>query len=253
MESNPYEALSDKAKRSIQQSVDYHASAFIEHVVQSRGMEEADVRATEARCFDPPEALEAGLIDAVQSPADAISSFLGSLNGGSSTMQTTQNNGGSTTAATAPGMSAADIAKLVAETVSASLTTALPTALAAHDKAKTERRAAIMGCDEAKSRQKFAAHLADNTSMTVDEAKALLANAAEEKPQQTGRGTGRSPFHEAMDRTQNPHVGADSEGNGGGDPDNGGGGESDMAVASRILDTYASHTGNKVVPIKKTA
>lgn len=146
-------------------------------------------------------------------------------------------------------------AEQIQQTIAASIASALPTALAAHDKAKTERRAAIMGCDEAKKRQKFAAHLADNTSMTVDEAKALLAVSAEEQPERRGNnGTGRSPFHQAMDTSGNPHVGADGPDNGGGDGDGGGDGqESDVDAADRILGLYGAHTGNKVIPIKKRA
>lgn len=243
MEGNPYEPLSDAAKKNIQASVDFHASAFIESVARNRNMAESDIRATDAACFDPPAALENGLIDAVQPPIEAISSFLGSLNGGSGTMQTNQNSG------TAP-LSAADIAKLVSDGIAAGISTALPTALAAHDKAKTERRAAIMGCEDAKKRQKLAASLADNTSMSVDEAKVILAAAAEEAPA-AGNRSGRSPFHQAMDTTENPGVGGD--GDGGGDGGEGGSNEAPMDAAGRILDLYASHTGNKVVPIKKRA
>lgn len=147
---------------------------------------------------------------------------------------------------TAPApITAADIAKLVTEAV----TSAVPTAIAAHDKAKTERRAAIMGCDEAKKRQKLAASLADNTTMTPDEAKAILSAAAEEQPERKG-GSG---FHDRMNRTQNPDVGADSPDNGGEGGDGGGGGESDIDAAARLQQTYVAATGNKVVPIKGKA
>lgn len=244
---NPYEPLSATAKKTIQSSVDYHASLFFEAVARNRGIDESDIRSFQARCFDPPGALENGLIDSIQTPSEAVSSFLNSLNGGVS-MQTNQ--GGSNTTATAPGMSAADISKLVAETVEASISSALPTALAAHDKAKTERRAAIMGCDEAKTRQKLAAHLADNTSLSVDEAKGMLAMAAEEKPEKVSGGN--NLFREAMNKSKNPNVGADNAGNGGEDGDGGGDGqESDTDSAARLQGIYTQAIGGKVVPIKK--
>jgi signal peptide peptidase SppA len=237
---NPYEPLSKTAETTIQRSVDYHASAFFEAVSRNRGIDESEIRALQARCFDPPGALENGLIDVIQTPAEAVSSFLNSLNGGVPAMTTQPNAGG-----TAP---ATMTKEEIAAAITAGITSALPTALAAHDKAKTERRAAILGCDEAKKRQKFAVHLADNTSMSVDEAKALLANAAEEQP---AKGNGNR-FHEAMSGTPNPNVGADSETNGGGEGGEGGG-ESDTDAAARLLGTYVAATGNKVVPIKKAS
>jgi signal peptide peptidase SppA len=236
---NPYEPLSKTAEATIQRSVDYHASAFFEAVERNRGIDESEIRAFQARCFDPPGALENGLIDAVETPSEAVSSFLNSLSGGVPAM-TTQNNAGGT--APAPGLSAADVAKIVAE----SLATALPTALASHDKSKTERRAAIMGCDEAKERQKFAAHLADNTTMSADEAKALLAVSAKEQPVKQGSGI---KFRDAMNRTSNPDVGADADDNGGDGGD--GGGVSAVDEAAGIQSAYTRMTGGKVVPIKK--
>ena len=241
---NPYEPLSKTAKKTIQSSVDYHASAFFEAVSRNRGIDESDIRSFQARCFDPPGALENGLIDAVETPSEAVSSFLNSLSGGVP-MQTNQ--GGNGTGAAAP-LTAADIAKIVADSVTTAVAAAVPGAIAAHDKAKTERRAAIMGCDEAKEKQKLAASLADNSTMSPDEAKAILSAAAKEVPEKRGNGTG---FHNAMNSTQNPNVGADGEGNGGGGGDNGGGGESDEDVAARLQQAYVGATGNKVVPIKK--
>lgn len=239
---NPYEPLSATAKATIQRSVDYHASAFFEAVSRNRGIDESDIRSFQARCFDPPGALENGLIDAIQTPSEAVSSFLNSLNGG---VPMTTNTGTGTGAAAPAPMTAEQITAAVA----AGIASALPTAIAAHDKAKTERRAAIMGCEEAKKRQKLAASLADNTTMTADEAKAILSAAAEEQPERKA-GSG---FHERMDRTGNPNVGADSADNGGSDGGDGGGGESDTDVAARLQNTYVAATGNKVVPIKGKA
>lgn len=248
MEGNPYEPLSDAAKKTIQASVDFHASAFIESVARNRNMAESDIRATEARCYDPPDALENGLIDAVQPPIEAVSSFLSSLNGGSS-MQGNGNNGGTASAALTEAQIQEIVNKSVTGAVTAAITSALPTALSAHEKAKTERRTAIMGCEEAKKRQKLAAHICDNTTMTVDEAKVLLSASAEEQSEQRRTGNGNG-FFSAMDRTGNPNVGADPDGGGdGGD----GNQESATDAAGRILDLYATHTGEKVVPIKKTA
>lgn len=155
-------------------------------------------------------------------------------------MQTNQGNG---TGAAAP---ATMTKEEIAAAIMAGISSALPAALATHDKAKTERRAAIMGCDEAKKRQKFAAHLADNTTMTADEAKALLANSAEEVEAKPGKGDNH--FRNAMNNTRNPEVGADRPDNGG---DGGGGEESDIDAAARLQGIYVAAIGGKVMPIKK--
>lgn len=236
---NPYEPLSARAKRNIQRSVDYHAKLFIDAVARNRDADEDEIRGTEALCYDPPEALENGLVDEVLSPSEAINSFLESLDGGSSMAKETTE---ATTPVSAPAMTAEQLAAAIASGIAS----ALPTALAAHDKTKTERRAAILGCDEAKTRQKFAAHLADNTSYSVDDAKGLLAMAAEEKPEQPEKkGKGESPFAKAMDETRNPQVGADSE------DETAAGEKSDIDLAAGILGSYSAMTGNKVIPIKK--
>lgn len=244
MEGNPYEPLSDAAKKTIQASVDFHASAFIESVARNRNMAESDIRNMQAACFDPPDALENGLLDAVQPPIEAVSSFLSSLNGGSGMPGTQGNN---TEAAPTITMES------ITQAITAGIAAALPTALASHEKAKQERKNAIVGSDEGKKRPKLAAHIADNTGMTVDEAKGLLAASAEEKPETRGRGGNGGGFFDAMDRTGNPNVGGDDDpgdgGNGGGD----GNRESPTEAAGRILDLYANHTGEKVIPIKKRA
>lgn len=243
MEGNPYEPLSDAAKKTIQASVDFHASAFIESVARNRNMAESDIRNMQAACFDPPDALENGLLDAVQPPIEAVSNFLSSLNGGSGMPGTTQGNNDAAPTITMEQITSA---------ISAGIASALPTALATHEKAKQERTNAILGSDEGKKRPKLAAHIAANTGMTVDEAKGLLAASAEEKPEPQRRGSGGG-FFDAMDRTGNPNVGGDDDpgdGNGGGGDGNR---ESPTEAAGRILDLYASHTGEKVVPIKKRA
>ncbi len=56
-----------------------------------------------------------------------------------------------------------------------------------------------------------------------------------------------------MDRTRNPNVGADNSGNGGGDGDGGDDKPSPTEEADAILSAFGMATGNKVVPIKKTA
>lgn len=254
---NPYEPLSARAKKSIQTSVDYHATAFIDSVARNRNMDEADVRGTEARCYDPPEALELGLIDGIQSPADAVANF--SISERTSTMPMTKEDKDEIAAMIAEGMKtgATTTATAMTQAISAGIASALPTALAAHETAKRDRRNAVMGLPEAEKRQKLAASLADTTDMTAEAIKPILAAAAEEKP--SAAGNGRSPFHRAMDNTHNPVVGADNNLNGGsgepgeGNGDGGGGQETDAQAAERLLGLYQGATGAKVIPLQKAS
>lgn len=100
------------------------------------------------------------------------------------------------------------------------------------DAAKAERArvSGIQTCDEAKGREALASHLAFNTDMTVDAAKAILA-AAPKSEAATPAGTG---FKEAMDGGQHPNVGADT-GAGGAD-----GGEKPNRVAALLKNAQAA-------------
>ena len=68
--------------------------------------------------------------------------------------------------------------------------------------AERARIEAIINADEAKGRGKLASHLALKTSMTVDEAKALLAASAQENDPKL------SPLAGAMALVKNPAVGS---------------------------------------------
>ena len=73
------------------------------------------------------------------------------------------------------------------------------------------RRKEIMESDEAKERQTLAAHLADSTDMSPDEAKAVLAKAATEKAPAAST-EAPTPFAEQMDAEEQPAVGAAASG-----------------------------------------
>ncbi len=75
-------------------------------------------------------------------------------------------------------------------------------------KAERARVSGIQSCEEAKGRESLANHLAFNTSMSIDEAKAMLAAA----PKADAAAT--NGFKAAMDAGNHPNVGADG-GNGG--------------------------------------
>lgn len=246
VDGNPYESLSARAKATIQRDVDYHYGLFVEAVARHRDISEDEVRATEARIFLPPEAVELGLIDAVETPADAVANFFNQItsdaDGGDETMTTKPENAAApavpaAVAAAAPApvlaMSEADLQAAIARGVTAALT------------AEKTRSAAIKTSEESKGRETLAAHLADNTQMSVEDARAVLAAA----PKATATETTKQPsgFADAMNRSANPGIGAD------GAADAGTGADAPGVAAEAILRDYAGTTGRKVVPIRGAA
>jgi len=210
VDGNSYEPLSPRAKESIQRDVSYHYGLFVEAVARHRGLSEDEVRATEARCYLPPEALELGLIDGIKTPIDAVSEAF-------ETEQTMPD----------PAMTAADVSRLVAEGVAAGLA------------AERSRATAIRSCAEAKGRESLAAHLVEATTLSVDEARAVLAAAGEPEGKTANPRQGASGFAAAMDNSPNPNVGAD--------PDAGGGdGDDPSATANRLLSNYVAASGRKI-------
>lgn len=234
VQGNPYEPLSSKAKASIQTDVDYHYGLFLQAVARNRGLSEDEIRATKAGCFNPPEALDLGLIDAIETPAQAVANFFNEITTdaeGDDNMDTKNTSGSTAAPAAAPAaMTQADVASAVAAALSADRT----------------RQAGIRTSDEAKGREKLADHLALNTDLTVDQSKAILTAAPVEKPaaeQQRASG-----FAAAMDGTQNPNIAPDSSQPGPGQGED----ETPQAKADRLLATWGKASG-KVIDLKRSA
>lgn len=234
VDGNPYERLSARAKATIQRDVDYHYGLFIEAVARHRGMSEDDVRATEAGCFLPPEALDNGLIDAIETPAEAVANFFNEITsdaeaeGDDEMTQASNTAGTETVAAAAAPITRSEVAQMVAEATATAQT------------AERTRQAGIRNCDEAKGREPLANHLANDTDLSVDVAKGILA-AAPKAPETTDTNGGQRPsgFAGAMDATGNPVI----------KPDSGtgavGGGEDDTpeSRANRLLSAYGAASG----------
>lgn len=173
---NMFEPLSDDARESIERDVGYHYDMFVDAVSRHRGVSAEDIRAAGARCYNPPDALSAGLIDGIGTSIDAVK---GLLDGGDE-------------------MNQDEVTRIASEAA---------TKAVADDRARVT---AIRGSAEAQGREKMADHLAFSTDMTVDAARALLAVA----PQQKAEEKAGNAFAAVMDMTPNPNVGADNGGNG---------------------------------------
>ena len=63
---NPHEALEGDNLAYLQESVDQSYTMFIDAVAQSRGIDEKDIRATEARVYGGKKAVEIGLADGIR-------------------------------------------------------------------------------------------------------------------------------------------------------------------------------------------
>ncbi|MFS7246609.1 S49 family peptidase [Rahnella inusitata] len=75
-ESNPYEPLSDTARKAIQSDIDEMGRLFVSTVSRNRGIAERTVRDTEAACFLGSDGVQLGLADQVSSPDAAFRDLL---------------------------------------------------------------------------------------------------------------------------------------------------------------------------------
>ena len=145
---NPYKDLTDDQKADLQKSIDVSYESFVKLVAVNRGIEKDTVIKTQAACYTASEAVELGLINGVLTVEQAFSK----LNMKESKMtvdKTTQNASTTETSASA----------------------------------ERQRIQGILTCEAAANQQALASHLAFNTSMSVDEAVAILAASGNDKEQ----------------------------------------------------------------------
>lgn len=218
VDGNPFEALPANVKADIQTSLSKSYDAFTKHVAEGRGMEVKKVRDTEARIYRADDALDIGFIDAIATPSEAVQAYLGELSG--STTETKKEDSMSATTQDQKQPDAAAQAAAEART------------------AERARVSGIMGCDEAKGRESLANHLAMNTDMSVDDAKATLSAAPAAAP--AAPEAKQNCFKAAMDAGAHPNVGADNAGGAGG------GGEQEPAHMA-IIRAQQQATGQKLL------
>jgi signal peptide peptidase SppA len=205
---NPFEPLPDDVKAEMRASVKKRYGEFIALVLKNRtSLTEAAIREMQSRCYRSDDALELKLIDAVQSPTEAVASFLAEMGDDEAPEEEDENM--STTPAPVEGatFTQAQVDQAKAEAATAEKT----------------RITGILGSDEAKANMTLANHLAANTTMSVDDAKATLkaagpAQAAAAPAATTATGTeatsgtaataatGQGAFVAAMDASGNPDV-----------------------------------------------
>lgn len=109
-------------------------------------------------------------------------------------------------------------------------------------KAERARVQGILSCEEAKGRTDLANHLAFNTDMSADAAKAILAAAPSAAPQAAAPAATTNMLHQAMANTAQPNVGADAAA--GGAPSADGKMTSEQQIAA-VLGDFERATGYK--------
>lgn len=227
VDGNPYEDLSEEDRTAFQVSVERSYGKFVGLVSRNRALGVDVVKGTEARVYDADEALSIGLIDAVMAPRAAYTAFL------------TEVSSASTQTKEAKKMSDEQKIDGAGGDNAASIEAARTEGMTAGAQAAQARIGSILNCEEAANRSKLANHLAFETSMSVEEAKKLLAVSAEDKkPEAEAGGTpGVGPLAAAMaaeaDRTAGS-GGASAEG-----------GAPTQSAADRIAANYEKATGRK--------
>ncbi|MBT11351.1 MAG: Clp protease ClpP [Oceanospirillaceae bacterium] len=207
VDGNPYENLPTQVLERFQSESDRLRQAFADMVAEQIGLSAADVMATEASIFTGQDAIENGFADELINGHDMLAAF-------SDYVQTTQTIGVSTmTDSTNKPVAQQQQATTQPQAGSAGPeqeNTVDTAAIAADARAAEQARVSgILQCEEAEGRAKLAQHLAFNTTMTVDDAKATLA-ASDSTPQAPNS----SLLDAAMGNTKQPEIGADGEDSG---------------------------------------
>lgn len=220
VDGTPYKDLPESVRAEIQVAVDASRGTFVSLVARNRAMEEQVIFATEAACYRATEALEMGLVDDVMTPSQAAIRLINELNGSPETededMPTAEELAAAQSviaaAAAKPAVAAAaPAAPVVAAAPAAAAPAAAAPDAAALQKAERERCMGITGCDEAKGKEALASHIAFNTSMSVEEAKGMLAAAPVGTVAAAPAAAANDHFKQAMDNGSQPNVGADGQ------------------------------------------
>jgi len=216
VEGSPYLPLSEAARERMQERVDSQYEKFVGLVARNRSLDPEVVRKTEAGMFDAEDAQALGLVDAVSTPMAALAAFRDELSGSQSF-------------ARSENMS---IENKPGAEVSATPATQDNTAAITAERA---RIGAIMAHPESAGRESLASHLALKTSMSVEDAAAMLAAAPKAEAKPATASTSAAAFDAAMESTGNPNVGAGQDAAASAEPD----------LAASILASYNLATGVK--------
>lgn len=246
VDGNSYEKLPKAVKDRIQTRINKIYGVFTSTVSANRGMDEDDVRATEALCYDADEALEIGLADRIGALDEELAAYAAEFEKtGDLFMAIPQGNltGQKPGTTDANGIDQATYEKGVADAKAEGHAEGLK----AGATAERTRVKAIIESDEGKERPKAALAAALNSSMSAEEAIGFLALTDKEAPAKAeakdGKNGGRNMFAEAMNGSEQPNVGTE-----GGDESAKNGGGEEKADSNFLLGAFATANG---MPAKK--
>ena len=200
VDGNPYEALPDSVKARMQERIDRIYGVFTSSVSRNRGVEEDDVRATEALTFDAQDSLAKGFADRVGALDEEMVIFTNEVAAATEDETMTQ--------FTQDQMDAA---------VASATATAKAEGVKEGAKATQTRITTILGSDAAKAKPKAALSLALKSSDSAEDVIAMLADMPDEKAEAPKEQApkAKTPFETAMEQSGNPTVGASDDGKGG--------------------------------------
>lgn len=189
VEGNSTQPLSDDAEARIQVRIDELYEIFVAAVSRSRGLSADVIRGDlKAYCYTATQAVSNGLADSIGSLEDATSAFADSLDDPSDSEGNDE------------------MAEQATSTVDQAVhEQAVADAATASAAAMQTRIGAILGSAEAEGREAQAKHIAFNTSMSAEDAIAMLAASAKAEAPKADE---PASFADAMGKG-NPDVGAE--------------------------------------------
>ncbi len=170
LDGQPERPISDEVLAEWTEQAGVVWDEFIDLVAEARDLDPQAVRDTQARVYRAQEALDLGLIDEVKTPTEAIAAFVAELANDDLSDEDDDMTTKTTPAAAAP--AATEVASVTNDMIAAAVASALA--------AEKQRTCAIISSDEGKARPNLAQVLATTTSLTADEARAVLGAAAVE-------------------------------------------------------------------------
>lgn len=225
VDGNAYEPLSEEVAADLKAEIDKMYDKFVGTVTRNRtSMSEQAVRDTQARCYQADDALAVGLIDAVQTPPDALEAYFNADDAGEDDEQPDDPEPDDIEVSTERednDMADKQTSQPAANPPAATGPTAEETAAAARI-AERDRIKAILALPEAEGRTDLANHLALTTDMTPEAAKGILNASPKAAPPAAQAPESKQEnqpnyFKQAMDNGKQPNVGSGPKGEGEGE------------------------------------
>lgn len=232
VDGNPYEALSAEVLASFQGKSDLLRNEFAQLVAGHMGMSVESILATEAATYRGKAAVDVGFADELVNGIDAVSIFSEHLStqGRTISIGASMSKNDVTTQAEASEESSPAVGAVVPAAAADVGSPDVVAEVAQPDAgaAMQARIAGIMQCEEAKGREATANHLAFNTSMSVEDAKAMLETIEVVKADASDMGNALAA---AMANEEQPGITADAQ--------------NEPAAGGSLLSSYEKVTGDK--------